>query len=81
MINFEEEKIISIERAKELLIGTEFENASDEEVSLFIESIKQFCEINFDLYNYLQNKLPEPKEIELKYLEQNTELSEIKNAA
>lgn len=81
MISFEEEKIVSTERARELLQGTEFENASEVELNLFIESIKQFCEINFELYQYRQNKLLATKEMEIDILEENTEQTEIKQAA
>lgn len=81
MISFEEEKIVSVERARELLQGTEFENASDVDLNLFIESIKQFCEINFELYQYQQNKLFAPKEMELDILEEDTKQTEIKQAA
>ncbi|MFN8116797.1 MAG: hypothetical protein U0W65_11835 [Bacteroidia bacterium] len=56
MINFEEEKIISIDRARELIVGTGLENANDEELAKVLESIKQFCEINFELYLYLSKK-------------------------
>lgn len=56
MMNFEEEKIISIDRARELIVGTELENANDEELAKVLESIKQFCEINFELYLYLSKK-------------------------
>lgn len=70
MISFEEEKIVSIERARELLQGTELENASDEDLNLFIESIKQFCEINFELYQYQQNNMLLPKEMEIDKLEE-----------
>lgn len=81
MISFEEEKVVSKERARELLQGTELENASDEDLNLFIESIKQFCEINFELYQYQQNKMLSPKEMEIDTLEENTEQNEIKQAA
>ena len=81
MISFEEEKIVSIERARELLQGTEFENASDVDLNLFIESIKQFCEINFELYQYQQNKMLASKEMELDILEENAQQTEIKQAA
>ncbi len=56
MINFEEEKIISIDKARELIAGTELEKANDEELAKVLESIKQFCEINFELYQYLMRK-------------------------
>ncbi len=56
MINFEEEKIISIDKARELIVGTELEKANDEELAKVLESIKQFCEINFELYLYLMKK-------------------------
>lgn len=81
MISFEEEKVVSKERARELLQGTELENASDVDLNLFIESIKQFCEINFELYQYQQNKMLSPKEMEIDTLEENTEQNEIKQAA
>ena len=81
MISFEEEKIVSIERARELLRETEFENASDEDLNLFIESIKQFCEINFELYQYQKNKMVAPKELEVNDLEENTGQSDLKQAA
>lgn len=81
MISFEEEKIVSIERARELLQGTEFENASEVDLNLFIESIKQFCEITFELYLYQQNKMFAPKELEIDILEENTEQTEVKQAA
>lgn len=81
MISFEEEKIVSIERARELLKGTELENARDEDLNLFIESIKQFCEINFELYQYQQNKTLSPKELEIDILVENTEQTDIKQAA
>lgn len=81
MISFEEEKIISVGRARELLLGTEFENASEEDLILFIESIKQFCEINFELYQYQQNNNTEPKELEHEIIEENTQQSEFKDAA
>jgi hypothetical protein len=81
MISFEEEKIVSIERARELLLGTEFENASDEDLTMFIESIKQFCEINFELYQYQQNSIAAPKELEADIIEENTQQSDLKQAA
>ena len=56
MINFEEEKIISIDRARELITGTELEKANDEELTKVLESIKQFCEISFELYLYQSRK-------------------------
>ena len=56
MINFEEEKIISIDRVRELIVGTGLENANYEELDKVLESIKQFCEINFELYLYLSKK-------------------------
>ena len=52
MINFEEEKIISMARAKELIVGTELGKANDEELTKVLDCIKQFCEINFELYLY-----------------------------
>ena len=81
MISFEEEKIVSIERAKQLLLGTEFENVSDEDLTLFIESIKQFCEINFELYQYQQNNTTNPKELDIDFIEENTQQSDLKQAA
>ena len=81
MISFEEEKIVSLERARELLLGIEFENASDEDLTLFIESIKQFCEINFELYQYQQNNTTTPKELDIDFIEENTQQSDLKQAA
>ena len=81
MISFEEEKIVSIERAKELLLGTEFENVSDEDLTMFIESIKQFCEINFELYQYQQNNTTTPKELDIDFIQENSQQSDLKQAA
>ncbi len=81
MISFEEEKIVSIERAKELLLGTELENASDEDLTMFIESIKQFCEINFELYQYQQNNTTTPKEQDIDFIQENSQQFDLKQAA
>lgn len=50
MINFEEEKVLSLEQTKELVLGTALEKATDEELLKVIECVKQFCEINFEIY-------------------------------
>lgn len=46
----EENKIVSLEQGRKLIENTSLSGLNDEELQELLESIKVFCEINFEMY-------------------------------
>ena len=46
----EENKIVSLEQGRKLIENTSLSGLNDEELQELLESIKLFCEINFEMY-------------------------------
>ncbi len=50
MEDCEDDKILSLEQARKLIENTSLSNLNDEQLQEFLESVKVFCEINFEIY-------------------------------
>jgi hypothetical protein len=50
MYESEENKILSLEQGRKLIGNTSLSGLNDEELQELLESIKVFCEINFEMY-------------------------------
>lgn len=50
MHEHEENKILSLEHGRKLIAKTSLANLNDDELLELLESIKVFCEINFEMY-------------------------------
>ena len=61
MFESEENKIVSLEQGRKLIENTSLSGLNDEELQELLESIKVFCEINFEMYlDFLRkNKMEE----------------------
>ena len=46
----EEDKILSLEHGRKLIENTSLSNLNDEQLQELLESVKVFCEINFEIY-------------------------------
>ena len=46
----EENKMLSLEHGRKLIANTSLANLNDDELLELLESIKVFCEINFEMY-------------------------------
>lgn len=46
----EETKMLSLEQGRKLIENTSLSNLNDDELQEMLESIKVFCEINFEMY-------------------------------
>lgn len=46
----EENKILSLEHGRKLIVNTSIANLNDDELLELLESVKVFCEINFEMY-------------------------------
>ena len=46
----EENKIVSLEQGRKLIENTSLSGLNDNELQELLESIKVFCEINFEMY-------------------------------
>ena len=46
----DENKIVSLEQGRKLIGNTSLSGLNDEELQELLESIKVFCEINFEMY-------------------------------
>ena len=57
----EENKILSLEQGRKLIENTSLSGLNDDELQELLESIKVFCEINFEMYLDIlrQNKMEE----------------------
>ena len=50
MYESEENKIVSLEQGRKLIVNTSLSGLNDDELQELLESIKVFCEINFEMY-------------------------------
>lgn len=46
----EETQMLSLEKGRKLIENTSLSNLNDDELQELLESIKVFCEINFEMY-------------------------------
>ncbi len=46
----EENKMLSLEQGRKLIENTSLKDLNDDELQELLESIKVFCEINFEMY-------------------------------
>jgi hypothetical protein len=46
----EEDKILGLEQGRKLIENTSLSNLNDEQLLELLESVKVFCEINFEIY-------------------------------
>lgn len=46
----EESQMLSLEQGRKLIESTSLSNLNDDELQELLESIKVFCEINFEMY-------------------------------
>lgn len=50
MQEIEENQMLSLEQGRKLIENTSLSNLNDDELQELLESIKVFCEINFEMY-------------------------------
>jgi hypothetical protein len=59
VLDIEDNRMLTLEQGRELIKNTSLSEITDEELKELLETIKIFCEINFDLHlnNAAQNKI------------------------
>lgn len=69
----EETQMLSLEQGRKLIENTSLSNLNDDELQELLESIKVFCEINFEMYLDVLRQV-KMEEIDKDFLDDNVVL-------